>query len=260
MPLYSEAQKTLVVDGKIDVIPPDWDAVQVPRVNGKFCWARMWDAGVISSKNEKIVYLDSDRLLPKNYLQLVDQNVEDDLFLFTSRHFMMVEELPIESCLSILSHDTLEGLMLDEKAVGTLKYEVRHEEPFHGPGKNVMSGSTAFTRKTYLRLGGVDHWYCGHGAFADSDFHMQAASDGCAFLDLEVPELHYPHNKLGDKNSPLKDKELWMLGLDNFIYYCRKWKLPIALAESLAVRSGVNRPAVYVNKRAREIMANAKVS
>ena len=35
-----------------------------------------------------------------------------------------------------------------------------------------MSGSVAFTKKTYIRLGGVDPWYRGHGAFADTDFSL----------------------------------------------------------------------------------------
>ncbi len=258
MPLYENCQRTLVVDGKIDRIPEDWEALQVPRVDNKFCWGRMWDAGVCSANHEKIIYLDSDRLLPKNYLELVDQNLEDDVFIFTSLHFMMTRELTIDECKHILSNTTVEELMLDPSILGNLQYEVRNIEPFHGPGKNVMSGSTAFTRDTYLKLGGVDQWYCGHGAFADSDFHMQAAVNGCQFMDLSVPELHFPHHKMGDTKSPLKEKELWLLGLNNFIYYCDKWGLPMVLAESLAVRCGVKRPSSYVGKKLKEIKEFAK--
>lgn len=253
MYFYEDCQKTLIVDGKIDRIPEDWEVLQVPRLNGKFCWGRMWDAGVFSAQFEKVFYLDSDRLLPKNFLKLINEKLEDDLFLFTSMHFAMHQILPIAHCKEILSQETAEE-MINAALLGSLRYEVRHAEPYHGPGKNVMSGSTAFTRKTYMRLSGVDQWYCGHGAFADSDFHMQAALAGCRFLDLELPEIHYPHNKLGENKNPIEDKELYRLGLDNFIYYCNKWRLPTVLVESYAARAGISRPASYIARRSKEIL------
>lgn len=260
MPLYSKCQKTLIVDGKIDQIPNDWESIQVPRINDDFCWGRMWDAGVCSAKYEKIFYLDSDRLLSKSFLKLIDEHVADDVFLFTSKHFMMKNKISVGECKKALLEDDLQQMFIKNPDISSfLQYETRHEQPFHGPGKNVMSGSTAFTRDTYLKLGGVDQWYCGHGAFADSDFHMQAACAGCSFLDLGTPELHFPHEKLDNQNTSLTDKQIWKLSLDNFIYYCIKWKLPIALAESFAVRCEIKKPSSYVNKKAKEIKANAKV-
>lgn len=252
MPLYKESQKILVFDGKSDFVPNDWQAVQVPRINGEFCWGRMWDAGVFSSNNENIVYLDSDRLLPKNYLELINENIQDDLFIFSSMHFMMTQKQPIHICKSILSK-TLEDLFDDDFAMTTLRYEVRHRDPYHGSGKNVMSGSTAFTKKTYKRIGGVDHWYCGHGAFADTDFHMQASINDCGFLDLGISELHLSHEKLNDKNDEIQDKDLWILSLDNFIYYCEKWKLPLSLVENMAKKCGISRPLSYIQDRLKNL-------
>lgn len=260
MPLYDESQRTLVVDGKVDAIPSDWEHVQVPRSDGKFCWGRMWDAGVCTARNEQIVYLDSDRLLPKNYLQLVAKKVKDDLFLYTSKHFMMTRELSVASCKKFLENRNPMALLGHDEFLGSAKYEPRYGDPVHEPSKNVMSGSTAFTKRTYMRLGGVDHWYCGHGAFADTDFHLQAATGGCEFLDLELPELHYPHNKLGVDSKALDNQSLYMMALDNFIYYCSKWGLPMALAEGLAHRSGVKRPSNYVDKKLKSIKAIAKGS
>jgi len=250
MPGYEESQKTLVVDGKIDRIPEEWEAVQVPRIENKFCWGRMWDAGVCTAKHEKIIYLDSDRLLPKNYLQKVEKIVEDDVFVFTSKHFNMLSDTPVVTCQKFLN-GWIE--INDREIAGKIRYEPRFQEPYHGPSKNVMSGSTAFTKKTYFRLGGVDHWYCGHGAYADSDFHMQASVGGCYFADLEIPELHYPHAKLSEDRSELDQHTLYRLGLDNFIYYCKKWNLPMALAENLAVRCGLKKPTRYIDKKVRAL-------
>lgn len=258
MPLYDQCQRILVVDGKIDKAPDDWEPVQVPRHAGKFCWGRMWDAGVCTAVHENIVYLDSDRLLPRNYLELVSRKLKPDTFIFTSKHFMMMKELSVQSCQKFLSHKNPMFLLAHDEFLGSARYEPRLGEPVHEPSKNVMSGSTAFTKKTYMRLGGVDHWYCGHGAFADTDFHLQAAMGGCKFIDLEIPELHFPHNKLGEDKKALDNETLYKLGLDNFIYYCFKWSLPMALAEGLAHRSGIKRPAHYVEKKVKSLKEAAK--
>jgi len=260
MPLYEECQKTLVVDGLIDVVPSGWRVVEVPRIRGKFCWADMWDAGVSSARHENVVYLDSDRLLPQDYLQLVEKNIADDTFLFTSNHFMMSRELEVDECKEILLRFSQDGVLTDEKYLGCVRFEPRFERPVHGPGKNVMSGSTAFTKKTYRRIGGVDPWYRGHGAFADTDFHFSSQIAGCNFVDLGIPELHYPHPKRGKESKELGEMTLRRLGLYNFIYYCDKWNLPMVLAESVAHECDLKRPAVYVQKKLKEIRANAKES
>jgi hypothetical protein len=259
MPLYDQCQRTLVVDGKVDKIPYDWQTIQVPRLAGGFCWGRMWDAGVFSAKFDKVIYLDSDRMLPKHYLQLAYDQIQEDLFLFTSKHFAVVTAPTIAVCKKLLEASQIEPLLMHPDYIGRFRYEVRHEQPFHGPGKNVMSGSVAFSKKTYFRLGGVDQWYCGHGAFADSDFHMQASVGGCGFVDLGIPELHYPHKKL-ENGSALDDKALYRMSLDNFIYYCDKWQLPMVIAESMAVRSGIARPSSYVGKKLKEFKQQASAS
>ena len=247
MDMYDKCQKTIIVDGRIDAVRKGWDVVQVPRVGDKFCWGRMWDAGVFTSKNEKIVYLDSDRLLPFDYLSEVFQKLKDDVFLFTSLHFQMLKVFPINECKDFLKIVRETGFTGSEM-MGSLRYEARYENPIHRPGKNVMSGSTAFTKKTYQRLKGVDHWYCGHGAYADTDFHCSASVGGCQFIDLQLPELHWPHDKkIGEKS--LTDKELWKMSTDNFIYYCVKWKIPLNLAEDLAHQSGIKKARSYVKER-----------
>lgn len=258
-PIYHQCQKTLVVDGKVDKIPPEWQAVQVPRINGKFCWGRMWDAGVCSSRNDKVVYLDSDRLLPSSFLEATCKILRDSMFVYTSRHYMMLYELPFVECSKLLQTSNFDEVVA-KQYVGKFKYETRFGEPFHGPSKNVMSGSVGFTRNTYMDLGGVDHWYCGHGAYADSDFHMQASVNGCQFIDLYMPEIHFPHAKLNSEKDELTRKSLYKLGLDNFVYYCDKWGLPMTYAESLAVRCDISRPSMYVDKRLKLIKANAKGS
>lgn len=252
MNLYDQCQKTLIVDGKVNVLYPDWNVVEVPRIGDKFSWSYMWDAGVGSARFENVLYLDSDRLLPPNFIELVVDNLKEDTFVFTSNHFMMREEISQELCEQILDF-RIEEIIENEEFLRHLKYEPRFKEPVHGPGKNVMSGSTAFTRKTYYRLGGVDDYYTGHGAFADTDFHYTARVGGCEFVDLGVPELHFPHPKLDKKRKGIGHMKLRKMGLDNFLYYCCKWNLPLALAENVAHGCDLRRPAKYVEERVKEL-------
>lgn len=252
MTFYDKCQKTLVVDGRADEIYEGWNIVQVPRIGGKFCWARMWDAGVETAWFEKIVYLDSDRLLPPNYLELVLEKLVDRSFVFTSKHFQMMRELDSENCNEFFQRSDEPGVFLEDKFLGSVRYEPRSKAPLQGYGKNVMSGSTAFTKSVFRKLGGVDPWYCGHGAFADTDFHFAAAQAGMKFIDLGIPELHFPHPK-SEKGVHLSDIELRRKGLDNFIYYCHKWRLPLVLAEGMAEECDMDNPARYVDRRLREL-------
>jgi len=246
MPYYEDCQKTILYDDRIDCVPKGWNPLLVPRVNKQFCWANMWDAGVASAKHQIIWYLDSDRLLPPDYTIRILENCDDGKFIFSTRHYMMLKEMGLEQCKQFISGDPMEYLLGDDG--GHVRYEPRFKDMIHVPGKNAMSGNTAFTKNTYYRLGGVDRWYCGHGAFADTDFHTLAHLSGCEFFDTQVTELHYIHEKRqGDQI--LTEIDLRKLTVDNYVYYCRKWGLSITMAESLAHESGIEKPERYVDKR-----------
>lgn len=249
---YKDCQKTLVVDGKTNFIHEDFNIIQVPRINGQFCWSNMWEAGVATASFNNILYLDSDRLLPSTYLIKVNSILEDGVFAFTSKHFMITDHtMTEEDCKELLENDI--SFFGNSKFVGKLKYEPRFKQPFVGPGKNVMSGNTAFTKNTYYELGGVDPWYCGHGAYADTDFHMLAGKSGCEFIDLQELELHCHHHKLDKGENPLSIDELYKMGLDNFIYYVWKWKLPSVLAENIAYECrSLSKPREYVDAKLEE--------
>lgn len=253
MPLYSDCQKILVVDGKINRLYEDWNIVEVPRIDNRFCWAKMWDAGVFSSCNENILYLDSDRILPKQFLTKVTENLKDSVFLYTSQHFMMHKLVSYEDCCSFLNEED----PYNPKFMGMFKFEPRFSKPIHGPSKNVMSGSTAFTKRTYIDLGGVDHWYCGHGAYADTDFHYQSFLHGCEFVDLKLNEIHYIHEKKGVDGLNVSNEKLQEMSLNNLIYYCNKWELPSTYAENIALKTRSIKDAKKYVAEKLEILRNS---
>lgn len=256
MTYYEDCQKTLVVDGNPLVLVPNFDTISVPRIDGQFSWSNMWAAGVCTARHDIVLYLDSDRLLPSNYLKLLLESVKDNLFVFTSRHFMMIEDLDVQECKKLLQ-DPRPGIFMEEPYIGKFCCEPRYQNPFPGPGKNVMSGNTAFTKSTFFKLGGVDPWYRGHGAFADTDFHMQAAQAGCEFIDLAVPELHCKHPKLDSDGAELANHQFRLIGLDNFLYYGHKWQLPLSLAESFAFNCCIREPHKYIRKRLKHVIGDS---
>lgn len=249
---FEECQHVLVVDGKNKTTYDDFDVINVPRINNQFNWSNMWAAGVGVAKHRIIWYLDSDRLLPSNYIELLFENVVDDAFVFTSTHFMLKKELPFDLCKEFLESKE-EGKTFDDRFLGAIEFEPRFREPLCGPGKGVMSGNTAFTADTFYRLGGVDSWYCGHGAYADTDFHRQASQAGCKFIDLQVSELHDHHYKLGEDQVELDRMTLWRLSLDNFIYYCMKWGIDLNYAEEQAFKCSILKPKAYVAERVKAL-------
>ena len=241
---YEDCQKTILYDNRIDWVPEGWQALLVPRIDDKFCWANMWDAGVASANNEIIWYLDSDKILPPNYIEHVAR-CQDGMFIFSTRHYMMLKEMSLQQCRQFTIGDPSDYLLGDEG--GHVRYEPRFKDMIHVPGKNSMSGNTAFTKSTYYHLGGVDPWYCGHGAFADTDFHTLAHLANCKFVDTEEAELHYIHEKRHE-SGVLSEMELRKLTIENYVYYCRKWGLPRTMPESLAHESGIEKSERFVAK------------
>lgn len=257
MPFYKECQKTLVVDGRCNLVLEDFEVIEIPRISYNFNWSRAWNAGVYTAKYPVIWYLDSDRLLPPQYIQMLKNYVKEDVFVFTSNHYLMLSEISPELCRDFVYREQREGILAEESFLGKIKYETRYLTPTHFPGKNVMSGNTAFLKSTFEKLGGVDKWYEGHGAFADNDFHSTASMNGCKFVDLKVPELHYYHEKREDEQA-LSDKELKKLSLDNYIYYCVKWNIPPNYPTVVAANIEIEDPTKYVRKKMKEFKSLLK--
>lgn len=246
MDRYEECQKILVVDGETNIRPDGWDVIEVPRLRGKFNWSSMWRAGVDASAHDKVLYLDSDRVLPTDYLARIDAELKDDVVLFCGSLFNFKEYQDPEDVIA------LRDVSLDEIRDGWDKYKIMFDYdprwllPIDGPGKGPCSGNTAFTKATFLKSGGVDPWFEGHGAYADTDFHKQLWEMGVKFVDMDVPEFHLKHPKMGDENEELTMRDIEVLSLNNFIYHCKKWNLGYKYPRTIA--SWLNLPGDFVDR------------
>lgn len=245
---YTECQKILVVDGLANIRPDGFEIAEMDRGTGQFNWSRAWKTGVERSKFQNILYLDSDRIFPKHYLSEVKRALHDDpeCFVYTPNLFT-IQQYPgtdvIDELLSLNPED------IKKKRYKGIVFEPRFTKPVHFPGKNAMSGSVAFSKDTYRLSGGVDPWYEGHGAFADSDFFMQTVRKNFRFFVLpNIPELHFGHTKRDGNNNIVSDKELRLEGLHNFIYYCSKWGIGFDKPLIVAKNIGVPSPEEYIAK------------
>lgn len=237
MSLYDRCQKTLLVDDSDVTHPslPEWEHVKVSRPRKEFNWSRMWEVGVGHSRHEVVLYLDSDRVLPRDYLEAVLANARDGAFLFCRNLFSFRRAVGIHVVKNYRDGHTPESLKADyDRHKDLLWYDPRFGLPCDGPGKGVMSGNTAFTRETFKRSGGVDPFYRGHGAWADSDFHRQCWGMGMGMVDLGRLELHLHHDKLAAGGGELAAHDVEVLSLNNYVRYCSKWNVDLDRARDVA--------------------------
>lgn len=215
---YNDCQKILLVDGNPNIFPENFEIYEVKRPRDRFNWAAMWNAGVEYSKGDICWYLDSDRIVPKNYLDFV---VEDDAFYYTSNLFQFTKNFSLQYIKMFREINVKDIKRFYHRYKRFLFYDTRYSLPLTSPGKNVMSGNVIFKKEAYIKSGGVDPWYEGHGAFADTDFTTQCYNLGFKFVNNYALELHLNHEKV--EGNSLSFKELGILGLNNMVRYCKKW-------------------------------------
>lgn len=225
MPGYEECQKILIVDGeKSNIYPPDFQVVLCRRPKKNFNWALAWDLGVQNSIHEKIWYLDSDRILPLDYLQKLYEEIEDDCFVYSSQ------------IVSMMNHENLQTIKECRKNPylnwGKYKEDWRLPCPpnmeFLSMGKNPMSGNTGFTKKTFLKSGGLDYSFEGP-ALADTDYYYKTYLKRYKFKTIPCLELHLKH----EYDMKITTREY--MYMYNALHVCKKYNLKpsIKLSERL---------------------------
>lgn len=229
MSLQSKCQKLLIVDGIFDkkVKVDDFQVIELQREKNFYCWGNAWDKIVENAKHDIVLYLDSDRILPQNYLKLVVENINDNLFLFPLYLYSTLKDLPLSFIKEI--RDELNSDYLNYKKYSN--FISPDHRIFSNPvdairKKNPMSGCVAFTKKTFYDSGGLDKSYIGWG-YPDTDYFMQTYKMGCNFLPLHVSEIHLFHNYDDGGKKFLNRREVRLMGLWNGVKFCKKWDIPI---------------------------------
>ncbi len=201
MDLYDKCQKILCVDGESNILLPDFTVCKVKRPRNLFNWAEAWKTGIEKATSEKILYLDSDRILPTNYLVELEKTIKDARFVYSSNLVRLTRDYNLSQIRNIRD--------------GKIDYAHEKDRRLPHPpnmdvvslGKNPFSGNTAFTKKTYKDTGGVDPCYEGWG-YPDTDYYLRTYKAGYEFFAINCTELHLLH-PYSVETKLLKLMNLW---------------------------------------------------
>lgn len=208
---YQDCQKLLVCDDKTDVYPDDYETIIVPRQGPHFCWSDAWASAMAAVESEKVLYLDCDRILPEWYLERVIDTLKDHEFVYPQTLWNLQCDVPDEVLLS--------QEMLLTKYKAAWRSERLTAEYIYLPCRGPLSGTTAFTARTYRHVGPLDRSYVAWG-YPDIEYQEMAKSRGCVFRPIDCEVLHLSHSYEIDPGLFYK-VNAW-----NGVRFFKKWKLP----------------------------------
>lgn len=189
MPGYEKCQKILVVDGESsNVTPPDFEIVYCKRPNKYLNLASAWDLGVKHSIHDKIWCLNPDRILPTYYLESLGKEIEDNCFVFSSQIVSVIENEDLQTIRKYREDPYLHWVQYEQD------YRIPHPPnmEFVSMGKNPMSGNTGFTKKTFIKSGGLDYNLEGP-KLADTDYYYKTYINKYKFKTIQCLELRLKH-------------------------------------------------------------------
>lgn len=162
--------------------------------------------GVKDADTEKIIILESDRILAKGYFAKVLSELKPGVQI-TCQSIM--------KCTAAFSDEEIKNGNF------TYKWDIRSKTNEIGR-KNIWSGNTAICKSDYMRVGMMDEEYNGYG-WADSDMTKvtENANIQSVFVsDPKFNEVHLWHPPLtygvGDQKQ---------LFIDNGLKFCKKWNV-----------------------------------
>lgn len=207
---YSDCQKILVADNRTDIRPSDYETLVVPRQGNHFCWSDAWAAAMAAVSSDKVLYLDCDRILPDWYLTHIIDTLRDYEFVYPLHLWNMSCDLPDEA---LLDRDLLfrdyGGQWTAERLTAEYNYL-----PCRGP----LSGTSAFTVKSYQHIGPLDRSYLAWG-YPDLEYQEAIKTKGCIFrpVDTEVIHLHHGYE--------IEPRLFHLVNAWNGVRFFKKWKL-----------------------------------
>lgn len=169
---------------------------------------KMLNLGVNSAKADKIILLDSDRILPISYFSIAIGVLQEGMVISTEKLYNLAHPYTNE--------EIQRGEVARYPDFRSVTNQMRR--------KNLFAGNTVMWKKDYLALGGFDEEYLGYG-FADTDMTKKAELSLKPFF-LEHEELHLWHEKsiLWD-GKEIPNEHFKVLTAINGMRYCKKWGL-----------------------------------
>jgi hypothetical protein len=161
--------------------------------------------GVRESVSDRIVILDSDRILPPGYFSDVLRCLKPGTAVTTK-----------------LIHRVMHSSADVDIESGDYNFQLEHRSVSNDPyNRNLFAGNVAIHKSDYWNAGGMDEEYVGYG-FEDSDMAMRVVQSGIKPVFRSDAELHLFHEPA--TYGPTDQKKLF---LNNGIRYCKNWNIPI---------------------------------
>lgn len=168
------------------------DCMQLPVVT---------NYGVDRSQSDKLIILESDRILPAGYFSLV------------------IDQLRPKTCITTTRILKLSKPASDDEILAG-HYEFKEDCRSHANElgrRNIWSGNTALCKQDYFECGRMDTAYLGYG-WADSDMTNTMHEYGVKSIFREETELHLWHPPATYGSGDQK-----RMFIDNGIRFCKKW-------------------------------------
>ena len=172
----------------------------------------MCNLGVEYSINDKIVILDSDRILPDNYFY-------NNAVILSENDFFTVEH--IQQCEKEENDDSIEN-----NSFNYTEEERSKENKINC--KNLFSGNVMFYIKKYKELGGMDETFLGY-SFNDNDITQKVLNNSsCNIIYHNQYEVHLYHEKqFFYKEYFFTKEEKEVNCVANMLKYCNKWNIEV---------------------------------
>ena len=184
--------------------------------------------GVDKASCDKLIILESDRILPEGYFASVIDQLEEGVQITPKRMYKLLKPFSDEE---IASGDWKWADPTEELPETDFKAEFRNEGADPGE-RNMWSGNTALMKSDYYKAGGMDEYYKGYG-WADCDMTLRMEKAGVQSIYRDEIEIHlwHPAMTYGDGDQ----KQMFT---NNGIYFCIKWQqpFPIFLRKDIANR------------------------
>lgn len=161
--------------------------------------------GLNLSKSNKVIVLESDRILPPGYFSSVIDQIEPGIMISTSKMHHLTEPATNQQ--------------IEEK---TYKFNEEYRSKENEiTFRNIWSGNTAIYKKDYYDAGMMDEKYIGYG-LADCDMTQRMTKIGVKSLFRDEIELHLWHPQ-----STYGSGDQRQLFVDNCKRYCSTWKVAL---------------------------------
>lgn len=205
--VIEKSQLVLVCQNSCEPIPNKFLKYDHHNMNLKCMQLpKLVNFGVDHSDSEKIVVLESDRILPHGYFKEAIDELKEGVSITTRKMDKLLAPATDEE---IVSGD-YETYCDDRSATNEIGV------------KNIWSGNTAVMKSDFYRVGKMDESYQGYG-WGDYDMAFTMQQAGVRSIYKEGwKELHLWHE--GQTYGEGDQKKMY---IDNCLKFCRKWNHPV---------------------------------